>query len=67
MNPAKYNKQQHETIRLNSHDSKIFIGAWLKPVRFNQKLLDAFDEYDERVTPSCSIGTDRQPTYARLK
>lgn len=40
----------HEIMSLNSRDSEAFFHALVKPIRFNKKLLAAFEEHDERVT-----------------
>lgn len=41
---------QHESMSLNSHDSEAFFNALAKPVRFNNALSAAFEEYHQRVT-----------------
>jgi len=42
--------QVHERMRLNDRDSLAFFDALNQPVRFNPKLLAAFEEHDRRVT-----------------
>ena len=42
--------QEQETICLNRKDSEAFFNALAAPVRFNSKLLAAFEEHDQRVT-----------------
>lgn len=41
---------KHEVMSLNNRDSEAFFNAFVKPVRFNKKLLAAFEEHDQRVT-----------------
>lgn len=41
---------EHEVMSLNARDSEVFFNALAKPIRFNEKLADAFDEHDRRVT-----------------
>ena len=41
---------EHEIMSLNQRDSEAFFDALVKPVRFNQTLLDAFSEHEQRVT-----------------
>jgi len=41
---------EHEVMRLNNRDSEAFFNALVKPVRFNKKLVAAFEEHDRRVT-----------------
>jgi len=42
--------QEHEVMRLNARDAEAFFKALNKPVRFNSKLLAAFEEHELRVT-----------------
>ena len=42
--------QKQEIISLNRKDSEAFFNALAAPVRFNNKLLAAFEEHDQRVT-----------------
>ncbi|WP_275097477.1 DUF1778 domain-containing protein [Sedimenticola hydrogenitrophicus] len=41
---------EHEVMSLNSRDSEVFFNALVKPIRFNKKLVAAFEEHDQRVT-----------------
>lgn len=41
--------REHETMRLNVQDSKAFLDALSEPVRFNEKLIAAFEERNKRV------------------
>lgn len=41
---------EHEVMSLNNRDSETFFNALVKPIRFNKKLADAFEEHDQRVT-----------------
>jgi uncharacterized protein (DUF1778 family) len=41
---------EHEIMSLNSCDSKAFFHALDKPIRFNKKLLAAFEEHEQRIT-----------------
>jgi len=36
-------------MTLNTKNSRAFFDALAAPVRFNRKLTEAFEEYDERV------------------
>ncbi|MER2472091.1 MULTISPECIES: DUF1778 domain-containing protein [Photorhabdus] len=40
---------EHEIMSLNNRDSEAFFNALVKPVRFNKKLADAFEEHNQRV------------------
>jgi len=42
--------QEQEITSLNRKDSEDFFNALAAPVRFNSKLLAAFEEHDQRVT-----------------
>lgn len=42
--------QEHEVMSLNANESKAFFDALAAPVRFNSKLLAAFEEHDRRIT-----------------
>lgn len=42
--------QQHEVMSLNAHDSEKFLNAIAAPIRFNSKLLTAFEEHDQRIS-----------------
>ena len=42
--------QEQEIVSLNRKDSEAFFNALAAPVRFNSKLLAAFEEHDQRVT-----------------
>jgi uncharacterized protein (DUF1778 family) len=46
---AEKTVQKHETITLNSKNSKIFFEALAAQVRFNRKLAAALVEHDQRV------------------
>jgi uncharacterized protein (DUF1778 family) len=41
---------EHEIMSLNSRDSEAFFQALDKPIRFNNKLIAAFEEHEQRVT-----------------
>ncbi|KGM29798.1 hypothetical protein CE143_11700 [Photorhabdus luminescens] len=54
MNTVIDNKQDWINLRLkniglNNQDSEAFFNALVKPVRFNKKLADAFEEHNQRV------------------
>ena len=40
----------HEIMTLNKQDSDAFFDALSKPITFNKKLSDAFEEHSQRVT-----------------
>jgi uncharacterized protein (DUF1778 family) len=42
--------QEQEKFSLNRKDSEAFFNALAAPVRFNSKLLAAFEEHDQRVS-----------------
>ena len=42
--------QEHEIMSLNARDSEAFFHALAAPVRFNDKLVDALNEHERRVT-----------------
>ena len=42
--------QEHEIMILNARDSEAFFHAFVAPVQFNDKLVDALNEHDRRVT-----------------
>lgn len=42
--------QEHEAMSLNAKDSEAFFNALASPVQFNDKLLAALKEHDQRVT-----------------
>ena len=44
--------QKHEVMSLNSRDAEAFFNALDKPIGFNEKLVSAFNEYDQRITVS---------------
>jgi len=46
---AEKTVQKHETMTLNSKNSKIFFEALAAPVRFNHELAAALEEHDQRV------------------
>ena len=46
---AEKTVQKHEVMILNAEDSKTFLNALSKPVRFNSKLKDVLEEYSKRV------------------
>ena len=41
--------QEHQMMTLNTKNSRTFFDALSDPVRFNQKLTEAFEEHDKRV------------------
>lgn len=47
---AEKTVREHEIMRLNAQDGQAFFDALAKPSRFNEKLVDALDEHDARVT-----------------
>ena len=46
---AEKTLQEHESIRLNEQDAKLFFDALAKPVKFNKRLTAALAEHDRRV------------------
>jgi uncharacterized protein (DUF1778 family) len=40
---------EHEVMLLNAQDADAFLNALDRPVRFNKKLVAAFEEHDRRV------------------
>jgi uncharacterized protein (DUF1778 family) len=46
---AEKTVQAHELMTLNANNSKAFFDALAAPVRFNQNLLEAFEEHENRV------------------
>jgi uncharacterized protein (DUF1778 family) len=46
---AEKTVQEQERMTLNAKDSKVFFDALVAPVRFNPKLIAAFEEHDKRV------------------
>ena len=42
--------QKHEIMSLNARDSAVFFHALAAPAQFNDKLLDALNEHERRVT-----------------
>ena len=46
---AEKTVQKHETMTLNSKNSRIFFEALAAPVRFNRKLAAVLEEHDQRV------------------
>ena len=42
--------KKHEQLRLNAQDAEVFFNAIAAPVKFNKKLIAAFDEHQKRVT-----------------
>jgi uncharacterized protein (DUF1778 family) len=42
--------QEHEIMSLNARDSEAFFHALAAPVQFSDKLVDALNEHDRRVT-----------------
>ena len=42
--------QEHEVMTLNLKDSEAFFNALASPVQFNDKLVSALKEHDQRVT-----------------
>lgn len=47
---AKKTIQEHEVMSLNARDSDAFFNALASPVHFNDKLIEALKEHDQRVT-----------------
>jgi uncharacterized protein (DUF1778 family) len=47
---AEQTIHEHETMSLNKRDSVAFFNALSKPVKFNAKLLSAFEEHGQRAT-----------------
>lgn len=41
---------EHEVMNLNAHDSEAFFNALSSPVKFNNKLVAAFEEHEKRVS-----------------
>ncbi|GAA3975721.1 DUF1778 domain-containing protein [Allohahella marinimesophila] len=52
--------QENEVMSLDQHDSEAFFEALVNPVRFNQKLMAAFEEHDQRVTSKCVTAGDQR-------
>jgi len=46
---AEKTVQEHEMMTLNAQNSQTFFDALAAPIRFNRKLIAAFEEYDKRV------------------
>ncbi len=46
---AEETVQEHQMMKLNAKDSRIFFDALDTPMQFNDKLTEAFKEYDKRV------------------
>ena len=46
---AEQTIHEHETMALNKRDADAFFDALSRPVKFNAKLLSAFEEHDKRV------------------
>jgi uncharacterized protein (DUF1778 family) len=42
--------QEHEVMVLNANDSMTFFNALAKPVQFNNKMVAALKEHEQRVT-----------------
>jgi len=42
--------KEHDIMNLNAQDSELFFNALARPVRFNSKLMAAFEEHERRVT-----------------
>ena len=42
--------QKHDTLGLNAQDSERFFSALAAPVRFNKKLVAAFEGHDRRIS-----------------
>ncbi len=42
--------QEHEVMTLNLKESEAFFNALASPVQFNDKLVSALKEHDQRVT-----------------
>ncbi len=46
---AEQTIQKQDVMRLNRNDAETFFNALATPVRFNKKLMAAFQEHDQRV------------------
>ncbi|MGB5649580.1 MAG: DUF1778 domain-containing protein [Sedimenticolaceae bacterium] len=46
---AEKTLHEHESIRLNEQDARLFFEALAEPVKFNKKLTDALAEHDRRA------------------
>ena len=46
---AEKTVQKHETMTLNTKNSRVFFEALTAPVLFNRKLAAALEEHDQRV------------------
>lgn len=46
---AEKTVQAHELMSLNANNSRAFFDALASPVRFNQNLLEAFEEHEKRI------------------
>ena len=46
---AEKTLHEHESIRLNEQDAKVFFDALAKPVKFNKQLAAALAEHERRV------------------
>lgn len=42
--------RKHEVMVLNANNSKTFIEALSKPLKFNKKLTEALKEHDQRIS-----------------
>ena len=47
---AEKTVHEHEVMSLNARDAETFFNALATPVRFNSKLLAAFEEHERRVS-----------------
>lgn len=47
---AEKSVSSHETMTLQTKDAELFFEALSQKVAFNDTLLDAFEEHEERVT-----------------
>jgi len=47
---AEQTIKKHGVMNLNASDSELFFNALTAPIKFNNKLLAAFNEHEQRVT-----------------
>lgn len=46
---AENTVQEHEIMKLNAENSRTFFQVLAAPLRFNRKMVAAFEEHDRRV------------------
>ena len=49
LSQAEKKIQEHEVVTLNATDSQAFFDALATPVRFNKKLIAAFQEHEQHI------------------